>query len=159
MTIRRWMWAVSGAAAMGLLSACQPAANGGGTLEASGAWARATAPGQPVGAVYLTVRNGTSADDRLVGGSTPAARAVEIHTMRMDEEIMRMRRQDGLDIPAGGSAELGPGGTHLMLVGLKAPLTAGATVPLSLDFAKAGRKDVVATVEPIGASGPARGNR
>lgn len=139
---------------MGLLSACQPAANGGGTLEASDAWARATAPGQPVGAVYLTVRNGTSAGDRLVGGSTPAARAVEIHAMRMDEAIMRMRRQDGLDIPAGASAELAPGGTHLMLVGLKAPLTSGEEIPLTLDFSKAGRKGVRVRVRPIGASGP-----
>ena len=154
MTIRPWIWAVSATAAVGLLPACKPAADGGGTLKATDAWARATAPGQEVGAVYLIVRNGTSAEDRLVGGSTSAARSVEIHAMRMDGTIMRMRRQDGLDIPAGGSAELGPGGTHLMLVGLKAPLKAGAEIPLSLDFSGAGRKQVRVRVRPIGATGP-----
>lgn len=159
MAIRQWIWAFPGLIATALLSACQPAANGDGALEASDAWARASAPGQQVGAVYLTVRNATGADDRLVGGSTQLADAVEIHAMRMDGAIMRMRRQEGVDIPAHGSTELSPGGTHLMLVGLKAPLTVGATVPLSLDFARAGRKDVVATVEPIGASGPAKGKR
>lgn len=154
MAIRRWIWAVSGLAAASVLAGCQPAASGGGTLEASDAWARATAPGQPVGAVYVTIRNGSGEDDRLVGGSTSAARSVEIHAMRMDGTIMRMRRQDGLDIPAGGSAELGPGGTHLMLVGLKAPLTAGKEIPLSLDFSGAGRKQVRVRVRPIGATGP-----
>ena len=74
--------------------------------------------------------------------------------MTIDGAIMRMRRQDGLVIPAGGSAKLGPGGTHLMLVELKAPLTAGETIALTLDFAQAGSKQIQVRVRPIGASGP-----
>jgi periplasmic copper chaperone A len=156
MMIRRLEWGILGVAAAASLSACKPPATSG-TLEPNGAWARATAPGQEVGAVYLTIRNDGAKDDRLLGGSTPAAQSVEIHSMRMDSTIMRMRRQDGLDIPAGGSAELGPGGTHLMLVGLKAPLVAGETIPLGLDFAKAGRKEIRVGVRPIGSSGPRDG--
>ena len=157
MAIRGRHWAVLALAAA--LAACRPSQHANDGIEVGDAWARATAPGQEVGAVYLTIHNGTSTGDRLLGGSSPAAQAVEIHSMRIDGAIMRMRRQHGLDIPGGGSAELSPGGTHLMLVGLKAPLAPGASVALSLDFAQAGRKDVVATVEPIGASGLAKGKR
>ena len=154
MTIRRLGWAILSVAAAASLSACQPSATSRGSLETSGAWARATAPGQEVGAVYLKIRNDGAESDRLVGGSTPAARSVEIHSMRMDGPVMRMRRQEVLDVPAGGTADLDPGGTHLMLAGLKAPLVAGETVPLALDFAKAGRKDIRVRVRPIGSSGP-----
>lgn len=74
--------------------------------------------------------------------------------MTMDGGVMRMRRKDAVDIPARGSVELAPGGTHLMLVGLKAPLKAGTTIAVSLQFDKAGRTDVTVKVRPIGATGP-----
>ena len=151
-------WRILGVAAATLLAACDLVGTSGGTIEANRAWGRATAPGQEVGAVYMTIRNESGENDRLVGGSTPAARAVEIHAMRMDGAIMRMRPQDGLDVPAGGTAQLEPGGTHLMLVGLKAPLRAGQTIPLTLDFANAGRKQVRVKVRPIGSAGPTDDN-
>jgi copper(I)-binding protein len=94
------------------------------------------------------------ASDRLVGGATPVAASVEIHTMHMDGAVMRMRRQDGVDVPVDGALKLEPGGTHLMLMGLKAPLAAGRTFDLALDFAGAGRKEVRVKVLPIGATGP-----
>jgi copper(I)-binding protein len=123
-------------------------------VEARGAWARATAPGQDSGGVFVELRNRGGEADRLVGGSTPAAGAVEIHAMIMDGPVTRMRRQDGVDIPAGGSVGLAPGGTHLMLVGLEAPLEVGSSLPLSLEFEKAGPTQLVVQVRPIGASGP-----
>ena len=102
--------------------------------------------------MFLTIRGG-GAPDRLTGGSTDAARSVEFHTMRMDGAVMRMRRQAAIDIPADGTVKLQPGGTHVMLVGLDAPLTVGKSFALRLDFAEARRKEVTVKVLPIGASG------
>jgi copper(I)-binding protein len=152
MAIRGWHWGVLVAA----LSACQPSSRQPADLEVGPAWARATAPGQDTGGVFLTVRGG-SAPDRLVGGSTPQARSVEIHSMRMDGAVMRMRRQPSAAIAADGVTRLAPGGTHLMLVGLKSPLTPGRTFDLTLDFAEAGRRQVAVKVMPIGATGPRDG--
>ena len=134
------------------LFACQRADDPPRDLVARSAWARATAPGQETGGVFLTIR-GVGQPDRLVGGSTSVARTVEIHTMRMDGAVMRMRRQESVDVPADGTLVLAPGGTHLLLVGLKAPLSPGRSFDLSLDFAKAGRKAVKVKVLPIGATG------
>ena len=73
--------------------------------------------------------------------------------MKMDGNVMQMRKlKDGLEIPAGGSAELSPGGTHLMLIDLSAPLKEGDMVPVTLDFAKAGKVDVQFMVGPAGAT-------
>ena len=141
--------------ALALLAACGAPRNGGKPdVEISRTWARATAPGQETGGVFLVIRNRGGLDDRLLGGSSPAAQSVEIHAMTMDGSVMRMRRQDSVDIPAGGSVELAPGGTHVMLVGLKAPLNLGKTVPVSLEFEKAGRKTVQVRVRAIGSTGP-----
>ena len=139
--------------AVAALSACQPSALQPAKMEIDGAWARATAPGQDSGGVFLTIRGG-GAPDRLVGGSSPVARSVEIHTMRMDGAVMRMRRQAAVDIAAEGQTKLAPGGTHLMLVGLGAPLAPGQSFDLALDFAEAGRKTVSVKVRPITATGP-----
>ena len=154
MTIRRRLGILILAAAAAVVSSCQPSGTAGENLVPGQAWARATAPGQDTGGVFLTIRNGGHEPDRLVGGSTPAADAVEIHSMNMDGDVMRMRRQDAVAIAPGSAAELQPGGTHLMLVGLKAPLAAGSSFPLTLDFAAAGRKHVKVAVRPIGATGP-----
>jgi copper(I)-binding protein len=145
---------IAGLAVAAALVACRPPQTASGEIEVRDAWARATASGQETGGAFLSIRNGSDSPDRLVGGSTPAASAVEIHSMRMEGSIMRMRRQDGLDIPAGELVKLGPGGTHLMLVGLKTPLATGDTIPLTLNFAKAGRKQAEVPVRPIGATGP-----
>lgn len=116
-----------------VLSGCSPGPSG--ALTVSDAWAPATPPGVPVGAGYLKITNGTAKAVRLTGGSSAAAERVEIHSMSMDGGVMRMRPiTEGVEVPAGGSIELSPGGMHLMLAGLKAPLTDGATVPLTLSF-------------------------
>lgn len=151
MTIRAVKLAFLGVA-VAMLPACQPRHRG--EVKAESAWARATAPGQEAGGVFLTIRGGAG-QDRLVGGSTPVARDVEIHSMTMDGAVMRMRRQDGVDIPADRETKLEPGGTHLMLVGLKAPLTPGRGFELTLDFAKAGARQAAVQVLPITATGPA----
>lgn len=136
------------------LAACQAPAPAPAAVEARDAWARATAPGQETGGVFLSLRNVGGEADRLVGGSTPAARSVEIHAMAMDGDVMRMRRQPDVEIGAKSTVKLEPGGTHLMLMGLKSPLVAGSRFPLSLRFADGGEKQVEVEVLPIGSAGP-----
>lgn len=94
--------------------------------------------------------------DRLLGGSTVAAERVEMHTMSMEGNVMKMREVVAIDIPAGQIVELKPGHLHLMLQGLKAPLQANTKVPLTLRFEKAGEVKVELKVEAI-APGAARG--
>jgi copper(I)-binding protein len=108
-----------------------------GALTLSSAWSRPAAQGQ-TGAGYVTVSN-SGAADRLVSATTPAAGRVEIHQSMVMNGVASMHAMDmGVAVPAGGRAVLAPGGYHLMLVGLKAPLKAGAEVPVTLTFEKAG---------------------
>jgi copper(I)-binding protein/uncharacterized protein YcnI len=121
-------------------------------------WARATPPGAPTGAAYLTITNHGAEPDVLIGGSTPQADKVEFHQSTMDNGIMKMRpATNGVSIPAGGTVEFKPDGYHVMLIGLKAPLRSGTMLPVTLRFAKAGSIEVVFAVEPIGARGPSSG--
>lgn len=115
-------------------------------------WARATPPGAKIGAAYMKITSGGAAD-RLVGASSPAAAKVELHVTEKKGDVMRMREVKAYDIPAKGSFELAPGGAHLMLVDLKAPLKEGAKVPMTLRFEKAGEVKVELQVRALGASG------
>ena len=120
-------------------------------VAVTGAWSRATPPGAQVGAVYLSLNS--PAADRLVSVSSPVAAQAQVHEMQMDGNVMRMRElPDGLPLPAGQAVTLAPGGLHIMLMGLKAPLQQGQTVPLHLVFQSAPPVDVVATVGSLGAS-------
>jgi len=118
-----------------------------GVLQIGHPWTRPTLPGQTTGGGYLSVDNRGDAPDRLLGASTPAAAAVEVHEMHMEGDVMRMREIKVLDLPAGKRVTLAPGGLHLMLTGLKAPLKVGDRVPLRLRFERAGDIDVVFHVE------------
>lgn len=129
-----------------------------GTILISHAWSRATAPRAQVGAGFLTIRNTDARPDRLLSASSPRAAKVEIHTMSMEGGVMRMRPlPDGLEIPARGVATLAPGGNHLMLIGLKAPLKQGERVPATLRFARAGAVQVQLAVAAPGAPAPSGG--
>ena len=114
------------------------------------AWARPTVAGQPGGGGFLKITSPSA--DRLVAASAPIAKAVELHTMQMDGDIMRMRQVPAIDIPAGKTVELKPGGLHVMFVGLTQTLQEGATFPLVLRFEKAGEVKVDMKVT---AQGPA----
>ena len=125
-----------------------------GDLVLSHAWSRATPGGAHVGAGYLTIKNNGSSADKLVGGSSQVAADVEVHEMTMNKDVMVMRPvSGGLTIPPGQSVTLVPGGYHLMLMNLKAPLKQGERVPITLQFEKAGKVDVVLEVRGIGAMG------
>jgi len=130
-----------------------------GSLTIAHPWARETAAGQDAGGAFLTIVNKGKQADRLVSGSTTVAREVQIHTMTVQDGVMRMRQlKNGLDIPAGKSVGLKPGGYHIMLMGLKQPLKRGTRVPVTLDFQKAGKLRVELVVEPITSTGPAGGH-
>jgi periplasmic copper chaperone A len=122
-------------------------------VEVNNAWAGATPGKSEIGAAYLTIQSPTA--DRLVSASSPVAKKAELHTMSMQDTVMKMRPITGLDIPAGQSVTLKPGGEHIMLMGLNQPLHEGQSFPLTLDFEKAGPRTVTVTVEKAGAKGPA----
>ncbi len=122
---------------------------------ASEAWARGTVAAQKATGVFVQLRSPDGA--RLVGGSTPAAARVEIHEMRMEEGVMKMRELPALELPAGQTVTLKPGGHHLMLMGLKQALKAGDTLALSLLIERPGKPaetlQVQVPVRALGAQG------
>lgn len=124
-------------------------------LEIVTPWARATAPTAPAGGGFLVIKNGGPTADRLVSARSAAAETVQVHEMKMDGNVMRMRELDkGLEIPAGATVTLAPGGFHLMMMGLKQPLKEGTAVPVTLVFEKAGSIDIELAVEGLGAAKP-----
>jgi len=123
-------------------------------LVVTDAWARATAPGAPVGAVYLVLDNSAGKADRLLSVSTDRAERCEVHTMIADGDLMKMRRVDPLRVGAGERVVFEPGGLHVMLMGLGSPLVEGETLKLVMTFENAGILQVEAQVVPATAAGP-----
>jgi len=123
-----------------------------GSLTIEHPWSRATDSMATTGAVYLMVKNASGTPDRLMGAATQVAGTVELHLDVDEGGMIRMKTVDGIDVPAHGSAVIKPGGFHIMLVNLKTRLKAGASYPLTLTFAKAGRVTVRVQVE--GSAGP-----
>ena len=109
-------------------------------VKVEGAWARPTVAGQQGGGGFVTLIS--IAGDRLVGGSTPVAQQLELHTMTMQGDVMQMRQVEAIDLPAGKKVELKPGGLHIMFTGLKQPLALGSKLPVTLKFEKAGEVKV-----------------
>jgi len=122
-------------------------------IEVVNVRAREAPPGARTAAIYLTVENRGAAADRLLSARSPRG-AVEIHAMRMDGGVMRMRATADVPVPARGRVELAPGGLHLMLVDPAPPLKAGERVPLRLAFERAGSVDVQVAVEPLQGAAP-----
>lgn len=123
-----------------------------GGVEVKDAWARATPGGAENGAAYMTLLS--PAGDRLTGVATPAAAMAQIHQTTNEGGVMRMREVAAIDLPPGQPVALKPGGLHIMLMGLKHPLQAGDSLPLTLRFEKAGERQVNAAVGRVGAIGP-----
>lgn len=125
-----------------------------GAITIEHPYARATAAGQPSGGGYLTLVNG-GGTDRLLSASADVSKSVELHEMKLEGDVMRMRQVDGIELPAGKTVQLKPGGFHVMFLGLKAPLKAGESFPLTLRFEKAGQVSVDVKVEAAGAGAAA----
>jgi copper(I)-binding protein len=133
-----------------------PAAADG--LAVRQAWARATPPGATVAAVYLTLDNSGGGADRLLSVSTDVAERPEVHVTVHDGDVVRMRRTEPLDIGAGERVAFEPGGRHLMLMGLKAPLVQGSRITVTLRFEKAGPVSFEADVLAGDATDPHAGH-
>ncbi len=121
-------------------------------VQVRGAWARATAPGQDTGVVYLSMTSPVA--DRLVAVSSPDAGMAMLHATTESGGMSGMTDVDGVAVPAGGTVKLVPHGMHVMLMDLKHGLVAGTEIGLDLKFAKAGVLHVHVPVQPIGAAGP-----
>ena len=152
--------AVAVLAALGALSGPAPAGAHGshvghGRVAASGidvrsAWARASAGRAVNGAAYLEIVNSGNRDDRLTGAVSAVAARIEIHAHVEKNGVMRMTKLDGLDVPAGKTVTLKPGGLHIMLFRLRKPLRKGDRFDLELHFGSGARKKVEVEVLPIG---------
>jgi len=120
-------------------------------IEIEDGWVRAAAAGQSTTAAYVTISNRGGAD-RLIGVSSPAGTA-SVHTATIENGVVRMRSARVLEIPAGSTVSLEPGGTHVMISGLNRPLEVGQSVSLELAFARSGKRQVMAAVRPAGTDG------
>ena len=121
-------------------------------LEVSDAWVRTSAPGQEIGAAYMTLTS--RSDMTLSKVDSPAAGSVEIHMMSMEDGIMRMRMVDTLALKAGEPVKLEPGGYHLMLFDLKQPLKPDTTIPFKLHL-----QDAQGKMMELSVSAPVRNTR
>lgn len=113
-------------------------------------YAHAVPPVSENSAVFMTLKNSGTVDHALVSASSPAAEVVELHTHVKDGDVMGMRKIDSIDVKAGETTVLEPGGLHVMLLGLKHPLSAGSTVEIDLSFADGSATTVVASVKALG---------
>ncbi|CAN5316784.1 copper chaperone PCu(A)C [soil metagenome] len=110
--------------------------------------ARATVPGQASGGAYIGLENTGKDSDTLVSANSPVARSVELHTMSMQGDVMRMRQVQEIELKPSAKIVMKPGdGYHMMLLGLNRELKAGDKFPLTLNFAKAGKVEVTVHVD------------
>jgi hypothetical protein len=125
-----------------------------GKLTIDHPWARATPPGAKVAGGYMKITNNGAEPDRLIGGTLLAAKVFEVHEMRMEGTVMRMRAlEKGLEIRPGTSVELKPGSFHVMFMDLQTPLKEGEAVRGTLVFERAGTIEVEFKIESRGARG------
>jgi copper(I)-binding protein len=128
-----------------------------GDLRVDQPWARATPGRVPNGAVYLTLTNEGATADRLVAASSPAAKHAGLHMHSMEEGVMKMQPVKAMEVAPGSPTVLKPGGLHIMLMGLKAPLKEGERFTVTLTFERAGSVEVEVMVEKLGAMEPGHG--
>lgn len=138
------------------------AAGASAQVTVKDAWVRATVPQQKATGAFMQLQSG--ADSRLVSVSTPQAANAEIHEMAMQGDIMRMRQVPAVELPAGKTVELKPGGHHVMLMNLKGQVKEGDTVALALTFeGRDGKRQTVEVKAPVralnGAPRPAHGDQ
>lgn len=122
-----------------------------GDLTIEAPFAHATPPRAPVAGGYMIIKNSGSEPDRLIGGSAAFAGKIEIHEMKVENDVMKMREiEGGLVIPAGGSVALEPGGYHVMFMKLAERLQDGETRKATLVFERAGEVELDFAVRKMG---------
>ena len=122
-----------------------------GNLKIEDAYTRATVPAQKMGGGFVQIEN-KGGTDKLIGVSSSVAKEMQLHSMSMEGNIMKMREVKSIDVPANGEVKLQPGGLHLMFIGLNKQLKAGESVPVKLKFEKAGEIEIQFHVKDPGAS-------
>ena len=122
-----------------------------GSLTISDPWSRATPKGAESAIGYITIKNNGTTPDRLIGGSIDVAETFELHSMVMENGIAKMRELKDVEIKPGQTIEFKPGGSHVMFVNLKHPLSKGEHIKGTLIFEHAGTVQIEYDVEGIGA--------
>jgi|GEM_PF-2252789 copper(I)-binding protein len=161
LTTHRWL--ATSTAALMLAIAPAAMAQRAGDIEVTQAQALPSIPGARNGGGFLTIVNHGKADDRIVAAASPVCGHVELHTMSMENNVMRMREVGDIPLPAGKTLRMQPGsGYHLMFMDLKEPLKVGATVPVAVKLAGGGQLQLQLKVEPrdkIAGDSPIPGER
>ena len=136
----------------------QDAASGMEVVE--GAWVRSTPPNMKVTAGYLSLRNTSDTDRRLVGARSTVSDRVELHTHVHDMQsgMMQMRHVEAIELPAGETVALQPGGHHIMIMNLQSDLQPGVDVPLTLEFDDGSTLELQAPVRRVTMGGHSQGN-
>lgn len=125
-----------------------------GPIHIDQARARPSVNGQASGAAYVRIENKGKTADKLLSASSPAAQSVEIHTMAMEGNLMKMREVSEITVQPQSTVDMQPGaGYHIMLMNLRQPLKAGDTFPMTLVFEKAGKTEVNVQVGAAGSPG------
>ena len=122
-----------------------------GSIEISTPWSRATPKGAQTAIGYMTIKNNGTTPDRLTGGSIDVADHFQLHAMTMENGIAKMRELSDIEIKPGQTIEFKPGGSHVMFVNLKHPLSKGDRINGTLVFERAGTVKIEYSVEGIGA--------
>ncbi len=150
-SLRRW--AALALAVASALSSVPALSQGSDFVKVEGAWARATVPGQRGTGAFMTL---TAAEPlSLVGVASPVAGVAEVHEMKMEGDVMKMRAIAGIDLPAGKPVQLKPGSYHLMLMELKAPLKVDTRIPVTLQLRDAkGKTRELQVAVPVAAMAP-----
>lgn len=120
-----------------------------GQISIADGFVREVPPNQTISAAFMTLRNEDMSDHKVVGASSPAAKVVELHTHTNDNGVMKMRQIPEINVPAGGEALLKPGGLHIMLIDLTAPLTTNKAVPVTLKFEDGSEKTLNLPVKSV----------
>jgi len=118
-----------------------------GGITVSDAWARTSPMMERAGAAYMVLQNGGAVEDKLLSVESDVAQTIELHETKEMNGMMQMSPVPNIPVPAGGKAELKPGGLHVMLIGLTRELKAGDKVQLTLNFEKAGKVPVTVEVK------------
>ena len=133
--------------AVGMAACGGSAGTATGGITVSEAWARPSPMMERAGAAYMVLQNGGAAEDKLLSVEGDVAQAIELHETKEMNGMMQMSPVPNIPVPAGGKAELKPGGLHVMLIGLTRELKAGDKVQLTLNFEKAGKIPVTVEVK------------
>lgn len=125
-------------------------------IQIKDGFVREVPPNQTISAAFMTIQNNDMSDHKVVSASSPAAKIVELHTHTHENGMMKMRQIPQIDLPAGADAMLKPGGLHIMLIDLTAPLASDKPVPVTIKFEDGSEKTMelpVKSVKPMGNMG------